>query len=178
MKKKKLDMLTKAKLIYSGELMIFAIVFLVFAILRITGVMAGNATRSAIFNWVTIFGGSWLIIDCLWALFSKKRRPKVALIDKLLHAPAGIYLVSFDIYCFVTHPEATSDVYRYGVPVVLFYLCSCYIFESIYHFFKPIPGLLEIEAAEKAEQEAKVVDEQQAEFIEPKEEETNNEEIK
>ena len=35
MKKKKLDMLTKAKLIYSGELLIFAIVFLVFGILRI-----------------------------------------------------------------------------------------------------------------------------------------------
>ena len=178
MKKKKLDMLTKAKLIYSGELMIFAIVFLVFAILRITGVMGGNQTRSAIFNWVTIFGGSWLIIDCLWALFSKKRRPRVALIDKILHAPAGIYLVSFDIYCFVTHPEPASDIYRVGVPVVLFYLCSCYLFESIYHFFIPIPGLLEIEAAEKAEQEAKVVDEQQAEFVESKEEGNKDEEIK
>ena len=178
MKKKKLDMLTKAKLIYSGELMIFAIVFLVFAILRITGVMGGNQTRSAIFNWVTIFGGSWLIIDCLWALISKKRRPRVALIDKILHAPAGIYLVSFDIYCFVTHPEPASDIYRVGVPVVLFYLCSCYLFESIYHFFIPIPGLLEIEAAEKAEQEAKVVDEQQAEFVEPKEEGNKDEEIK
>ena len=178
MKKKKLDMLTKAKLIYSGELMIFAIVFLVFAILRITGVMGVNQTRSAIFNWVTIFGGSWLIIDCLWALFSKKRRPRVALIDKILHAPAGIYLVSFDIYCFVTHPEPASDIYRVGVPVVLFYLCSCYIFESIYHFFIPIPGLLEIEAAEKAEQEAKVVDEQQAEFVESKEEGNKDEEIK
>ena len=178
MKKKKLDMLTKAKLIYSGELMIFAIVFLVFAILRITGVMGGNQTRSAIFNWVTIFGGSWLIIDCLWAFFSKKRRPKVALIDKILHAPAGIYLVSFDIYCFVTHPEPASDIYRVGVPVVLFYLCSCYLFESIYHFFIPIPGLLEIEAAEKAEQEAKVVDEQQAEFVESKEEGNKDEEIK
>ena len=65
-----------------------------------------------------------------------------------------------------------------SIPVVLFYLCSCYLFESIYHFFIPIPGLLEIEAAEKAEQEAKVVDEQQAEFVEPKEEENKDEEIK
>ena len=178
MKKKKLDTLTKAKLIYSGELLVFAIVFLVFAILRITGVMAGNQTRSAFFNWITIFGGSWLIIDFLWALFSKKRRPKIALIDKCLHAPAGIYLVSFDIYCFVTKPDATGDVYRFGVPIVLFYLCSCYLFESIYHFFKPIPGLLEIEKAEQAEQAAKVVDEQQPEIIEPKEEETKDEEIK
>ena len=174
MKKKKLDMLTKAKLIYSGELLIFAIVFLVFGILRITGVMAGNATRSTIFNWVTIFGGTWLVIDLLWALFSKKRRPRIALIDKLIHAPAGIYLVSFDIYCFVTHPDPASDIYRVGVPVVLFYLCSCYLFESIYHFFVPIPGLLEIEEAEKAEQEAKVVAEQEAEIVESEKEGEQN----
>ena len=174
MKKKKLDMLTKAKLIYSGELALFAIVFLVFAILRITGVMAGNSTRSAIFNWVTIFGGSWLIIDCLWALFSEKRRPKVALIDKILHAPAGIYLVSFDIYCFVTNPAGNSDVYRYGVPIVLFYLSACYLFESIYHFFKPVPGLLEIEDMAKAEEEAKVVSEQEAEIVESEKEGDQN----
>ena len=174
MEKKKLDMLTKAKLIYSGELLIFAIIFLVIAILRITGVMGGNQVRSAIFNWVTIFGGSWMIADCAWALFSKKRRPKVALIDKILHVPAGIYLVSFDIYCFVTHPDPASDVYRIGVPIVLFYLCACYIFESIYHFFKPIPGLLEIEEAEKAEQEAKVVAEQEAEIVESEKEGEQN----
>ena len=172
--KKKLDTITKAKLIYSCELLIFAIVFLVFAILKITGVMAGNDVRSKIFNWVTIFGGTWITIDFLWAIFSKKRRPKVALIDKCLHLPAGLYLISFDIYCFVTNPKGNSDVYRYGVPIVLFYLCSCYLFESIYHFFKPIPGLLEIEEMEKAEQEAKVVAEQEAEIVESEKEGDKN----
>jgi len=176
--KKKLDMLTKAKLIYSGELLAFFIVFVVVATLRITGVMAGNDVRSKIFNWVTIFGGSWLTIDFLWALFSKKRRPKIAFIDKALHLPAGLYLVSFDIYCFVTNPAGASDVYRYGVPIVLYYLSTCYLFESIYHFFKPVPGLLEIEEAEKAEQEAKVVAEQEAEIVEPQNEENSDEQDK
>ena len=172
--KKKLDTFTKAKLIYSGELMIFFVAFLVIAILRITGVMGGNDVRSKIFNWVTIFGGTWITVDFFWALLSKKRRPKIALIDKCLHLPAGFYLVSFDIYCFVTNPAGTSDVYRYGVPIVLFYLSACYLFESIYHFFKPVPGLLEIEEMEKAEQEAKVVAEQEAEIVESKEEGDKN----
>ena len=57
---------------------------------------------------------------------------------------------------------------------MLFYLCSCYIFESVYHFFKPIPGLLEIEEAEKAEQEAKVVAEQEAEIVESEKEGDQN----
>ena len=172
--KKKLDMITKAKLIYSGELMLFFVLFLVIAILRITGVMGGNDVRSKIFNWVTIFGGTWLTIDFFWALFSKKRRSKIALIDKCLHLPAGLYLISFDIYCFVTNPAGTSNVYRYGVPIVLFYLCSCYLFESIYHFFKPVPGLLEIEEMAKAEEEAKVVSEQEAEIVESEKEGDKN----
>ena len=172
--KKKLDMITKAKLIYSGELMLFFVLFLVIAILRITGVMGGNDVRSKIFNWVTIFGGTWLTIDFFWALFSKKRRTKIALIDKCLHLPAGLYLISFDIYCFVTNPAGNSDVYRYGVPIVLFYLCSCYLFESIYHFFKPVPGLLEIEEMAKAEEEAKVVSEQEAEIVESEKEGDKN----
>ena len=172
--KKKLDIVTKAKLIYSGELMLFFILFLVLGILRMTGVIAPNDTRKNIFNWVTIFGGSWLIIDFLWAMFSKKRKQRIALIDKCLHLPAGIYLVSFDIYCFVTKPEAASDVYRYGVPIVFFYLCACYLFESIYHYFKPVPGLLDIEEAAKAEQENKVVAEQEAEIVESENEGDKN----
>ncbi len=172
--KKKLDIVTKAKLIYSGELMLFFILFLVLGILRMTGVITPNETRKNIFNWVTIFGGSWLIIDFLWAMFSKKRKQRIALIDKCLHLPAGIYLVSFDIYCFVTKPEAASDVYRYGVPIVFFYLCACYLFESIYHYFKPVPGLLDIEEAAKAEQENKVVAEQEAEIVESENEGDKN----
>ena len=91
-----------------------------------------------------------------------------------MHLPAGLYLVSFDIYCFVTNPAGNSDIYRYGVPIVLFYLSACYLFESIYHFYKPVPGLLEIEEMEKAEQEAKVVAEQEAEIVESEEKGENN----
>ena len=156
--KKNLDALTKAKLIYSGELLIIAVIFLVVAILKITGVIPYNATRTLIFNWVTIFGGAWVITDFFWALLSKKRRPKVALIDKILHLPAGIYLVAFDLYCLIAKPTDPM-LLRCGFPIAILYLCFCYIFEGIYHFYHPIPGLLdaiqEDDEEEKPEESSK-----------------------
>ena len=152
--KKKMDALTKAKLFYSGELMLFALVFLVFAILRFVGVINHSATRSLIFNWLTLFGGTWITIDFFWALFSKKRRPRIALIDKIIHLPAGLYLISFDLYCLIAKPQ-DQNIYRYGVAIVLSYLFLCYPFEAIYHFFYPIPGIYDAiqEVDEKDETE-------------------------
>ena len=150
--KKKMDALTKAKLFYSGELLLFAIVFLVIAILKFVNVIKYNSTRTTIFNWITIFGGSWIIADFIWALVSKKRRPKISLVDKCLHLPAGIYFIAFDLYCLIGKPQ-DENIYRYGVAIVLSYLCLCYLFESIYHFFYPVPGLLDaIEETDEPEE--------------------------
>ena len=140
--KQKMDALTKAKLFYSGELMIFAIAFLVIAILKFTLVIPYNELRHTILNWVSLFGGAWVITDFFWGLLSKKRRPKIALIDKALHLPVGIYLMAFDLYCLIAKPTDPL-VFQCGFPIALSYLALCYGFESIYHFFHPIPGLLD-----------------------------------
>ena len=169
--KKKMDLVTKAKLIYSVELGIFAIAFLVLAILRFTGVIGANATRLTIFNWVTIFGGSWIIIDFIWAITDKKRQKRVAIIDKILHLPAGLYLIVFDLYCLITNiakNDINSPICKYGVPIVLSYLCLCYAFEAIYHFKYPVPGLLDIE-----EKENQVVGEQEVTFVGENKEESS-----
>ncbi|NLZ15390.1 MAG: hypothetical protein GXY27_01725 [Erysipelotrichaceae bacterium] len=161
--KKKLDFLTKAKLIYSGELLIFAIAFLIIAILEFTQVIKINETHHTFFNWLTLFGGTWLIADFLWALFSKKRQKKVAMLDKVLHLPLGIYLVSFDLFCLITQPT-NQLIYQYGIPIAIGFISICYGFEAIYHFFKPIPVVLEM--AEEEEKEAlKKLEEQQTEEI-------------
>ena len=173
--KKKMDALTKAKLIYSGELMIFAIVFLVIAILKLTNVIKFNEVRSRVFNWITIFGGTWIIVDFFWALFSKKRRPRIALIDKIVHLPAGLYLVSFDLYCLITQSK-DENLYKYGVTIVIGYLCLCYIFESIYHFFYPVPGLLDAITEEEVEENPDNSSNEEPEPIEEKPEEENNNE--
>ena len=147
--KKKMDFATKAKLIYSGELLVFALVFLTIAILKVTNVFKYNGTRSTIFNWITLFGGTWLVADLLWALFDKKRQKRIALIDKIIHAPAGLYLISYDLFCLITKPE-DPNVYQYGVSIVLGYLGLCYTFEAIYHFFYPVPGIIDAVEQEKA----------------------------
>ena len=157
--KKKMDFATKAKLIYSGELLIFAIVFYVIAILKITNVFVFNQTRATIFNWITIFGGTWIIVDLIWALVDKKRQKRVAIIDKIIHVPAGIYLICFDLFCLITKPEEPM-VYQYGISSVLLYLGLCYTFEAIFHFKYPVPGIIDAVEQEKvvAEQNAEVID--------------------
>ena len=172
--KKKMDLSIKAKLIYSVELGIFAILFLVLAILRFTGVIPANATRLTIFNWVTLFGGSWITIDFIWALLDKKRQKRVAIIDKIIHLPAGLYLIVFDLYCLITNiakNDINNPICVYGVPIVLAYLALCYSFEAIYHFKYPVPGLLDIE-----EKENQVVDEQEVTFVGEEKEESSLEE--
>ena len=145
--KKKMDFATKAKLIYSGELIIIAVAFIVIAILKLTNVFKYNETRSLIFNWITIFGGTWVIADLIWAIVDKKRQKRICLLDKIIHAPAGIYFIAFDLYCLIAHPG--EMFYQRAIPVVLLYLAACYIFESIYHYKYPIPGLLEEEEESK-----------------------------
>lgn len=167
--KKKLDALTKAKLIYSGELIIIAIVFLVVAILKFTNVIPYNATRHLVLNWITLFGGTWVIVDFVWALLSKKRRPRISLLDKALHLPAGIYLVTFDLFCIITRPD-NPMVYRCGFPIAISYLCLCYIFEGIYHFYHPIPGILEA-VVEVDDEEEKIEDTPEETLKEEKEHE-------
>ena len=147
--KKKMDFATKAKLIYSGELIIIAVAFIVIAILKLTNVFKYNETRSLIFNWITIFGGTWVIVDLIWAIVDKKRQKRICLLDKIIHAPAGIYFIAFDLYCLIAHPG--EMFYQRAIPVVLLYLAACYIFESIYHYKYPIPGLLEEEIKENQE---------------------------
>ncbi len=167
--KKKLDALTKAKLIYSGELIIIAIVFLVVAILKFTNVIPYNATRHLVLNWITLFGGTWVIVDFVWALLSKKRRPRISLLDKALHLPAGIYLVTFDLFCIITRPD-NPMIYRCGFPIAISYLCLCYIFEGIYHFYHPIPGILEA-VVEVDDEEEKIEDTPEETLKEEKEHE-------
>ena len=166
--KKKMDFATKAKLIYSGELLIFAVAFLVIAILKFTGVIPNDSTRATVFNWITLFGGSWLIADLIWALVDKKRQKRIAIIDKIIHAPVGLYLICFDLYCLIVHPD--DAVFQYGMPIALSYLSLCYIFEGLYHFKYPIPGLIE-EENEPAQEEKK----EDSSLEENQSEETNNE---
>ena len=151
--KKKMDPLKKIKLIYSGELILIAVVALVIGILDLTYVIRINNTVLTIFNWVTMFGGLWIIIDFLWTLLSPKRRAKNALIDKIILLPLGTFLLTFDLIALIGNYSKDNqyDFYRIGVSVALLYLSFAYTFQGIYHWFHPLPSLLE--ELEKEEQE-------------------------
>ena len=148
---KKVDPVKKVKLIYSGELLLFAILFLVFGILRITQVMPYKETRRIVFNWITIFGAWWGIIDLTWALFSKKRRARVCLLDKFLVLPLSCFIITFDFISLIAKP--TNDLfYILSIGSAFLYISAIYLFQAIYHYFKPIPGLIE-EALEEEKEE-------------------------
>lgn len=173
--KQKMDIETKAKLIYSVELGVFALVFLVIAILKFIGVIGTNATRLTVFNWITLFGGTWLVVDFFWAILDKKRQKRIAVIDKCIHLPAGLYLIAFDLYCLIGKPAIESPICRYAVPIVLTYLGICYAFEAIYHFKYPVPGILDAIEEKPSEEQQQNPEEKIEDSSKEEREENKNE---
>jgi uncharacterized membrane protein HdeD (DUF308 family) len=140
--KKKLDELTQAKLIYSIELGVFALIFLVLGILLITHIIGMSDRRITIFTYVTLVGGFIGIGDFVWVLLSKKRRKKNSLLDKALVLPLAIFLIVIDILTLATGRKEEL-YYCYVLGSVFSYIAIIYTFEAIYHWFKPIPMILE-----------------------------------
>ena len=149
----KLDKETKYKLIYSGELALFAVIFGVFSLLKFTGVLGHNPTRALVFNWITIFGGAWGIADFIWAISSKKRQQRISLLDKFLVLPLSLFIITYDLICFIAKPEASF--YSIMLGIAFAYVAVIYTFEAIYHFHHPIPGLLEDDEEEEKEENSK-----------------------
>lgn len=138
---KKLDKETKVKLIYSGELLLFAILFLVFGILKFTKVMGSNPTTRLIFNIITLAGAAWGITDFIWAISSKKRQQRISMLDKVLILPLVIFMVTYDIICLTS--KQPNEFYLYMLGSAFLYISVIYTFEAFYHYRHPIPGLFE-----------------------------------
>ena len=147
---KKLDDVTKLKLIYSGELAFFFLLFCVIGILEITLVLHISDTVLAIFKWITIFGSAYFIFDFIWSLVSKKRRAKVCLLDKICTIPLPFYIISLDILLFMNN-QTLLENREYFIAPVLLYLAVVYLFQAIYHWFFPLKDLLDALNEEKEE---------------------------
>lgn len=106
--------------------------------------------------------GWWSLVCyrfCNMFIFGKRRK-KVALIDKILLLPSGILLISCDtimIISLIRDPNTTAlnNFFRIYLSISLFYLSVVYSFQSIYHYFKPIPALLEAVEADRLMKEQK-----------------------
>lgn len=161
----------KIKLIYSGELLAFALVFIVLGILELLKVIKLSERFQLIFKIITLVGATWLVADFIWVLLSPKRRAKNALMDKAMMLPLAIYLYVFDILGFVLQPG--YGYYQIGIPAAFFYIACAYAFQGIYHYYHPVPTVLEmIEEAQKPE----VPVEEEAPLQEEQPTEENNEE--
>ena len=132
----------KIKLIYSGELLLIAVVFLVIGLLELLKVITIKDWVQLVFKIVTLAGAAWLIIDFLWTLLSPKKRAKNSLMDKVMMLPLAAYLLAFDIYGFVS--PRPYEYYQIGIPIALFYIACAYIFQAIFHYKHPVPMVVEM----------------------------------
>ena len=139
---------------------------LVLGILKLTGVLSSNNfVKSAIFNIVTLLGATWIITDFIWGTFSKRRRGRICYLDKMLHLPLGIYLITFDILSLINWNKDTyfgilqNDWFKYGVSLALLYIAVDYTFEGIYHHFKPTPDMLRLKEEMEKEEAEKLLEE-------------------
>lgn len=144
--KKKMDELTKAKLIYSGELVVFGIVFAVLGVLILLEIINIQDWKAIAFRWVTLFGGFLLWGDFIWLLCSPKRKKKNCILDKILVLPSATFLIGYDLYSLITQDDS---IIKYVMGGVFVYLACVYLFQGIYHWFYVHPGLLEEGTSEK-----------------------------
>ena len=115
--KQKIDEFTKAKLIYTIEISIFALAFLIVAILQLVRVIKFGETHLRVINWITIFGASIGILDFIWFLNSPVRRKKNSMLDKCLLVPLMIYILVFDIICFINQENPQLNLAQIMIPI-------------------------------------------------------------
>lgn len=153
-----MDSIKKAKLMFSGELLIFAVIFAVLGSLILSHVWVLGGNFRMIFIFVTIAGCAWFFVDFFWTLLSKKRRTKNSLLDKVLPLPATGTILVTDIISLsygLDNLDATKELHQMAVGAVFAYFAFMYIVMAVYHYYHPIPMLLE-----EFEKEAKEQDEE------------------
>jgi hypothetical protein len=150
---KKLQANTKAKLIYTLELAIFACLFLTLGILFLCGVLSTSSWKKWLVLTVGTAGAVWCFIDFVWFLRSPKKREKGSLLDKVLLLPNALYALVINIYFWVKlapFNEDSDQLFAYILGASLCYFAIVYAVEAIYHWKYPVPGLLESDEEEEA----------------------------
>lgn len=135
--------------IYSIELAVFALIYLVLGVLILVSVIPLKGTFRHILIYVSLVASAWFIFDFFWTLFSQKRRKKSSLFDKTLLLPAIIGVVVVDILTFTMGFEESNDLHVYFTGAVLCYFALIFVIEAFYHLKHPLPILLEEEEEEK-----------------------------
>ena len=163
MGKEKLDEITKAKLIYSGILVIFAIAFIVIATLQVVGVMNMSEGFLNVFKFLSLVGVAYFVFDIVTTFTNKKKREKACLVDKFSTIIIPPYILVFDILLLANNEFAWNN-YKYFTVPFIYYLGAVYLFQGIYHWFFPPKELFE--DIEEKKDDDKVVDTQEPQIEE------------
>lgn len=155
---KKLDEITKLKLIYSGELVVFAIVFLVLGILQLTGVMSPSTKFLNVFKYITLIGAAYFLYDIVSAIMNPKKRAKVCWPDKISTCFIPPYLAVVDVFLFAKNEFVINNARLFIGPLFIA-ISLAYLFQGIYHWYKPLPELFEDDEPKKEEKPVEVVEE-------------------
>ena len=152
--KKKMSDFDKAKLIYSGELVLFAVVFLVLGILIMTHVISLSKNYRYIFTFLTLGGGVFIISDFIWLCCSKKRQKKNSFLDKALVLPVGVALIVIDLISIISGIEKMPyEYFQYCCSSIFLYVALVYAFQGIYHYKVPAKALVYAYEIEKKKEE-------------------------
>lgn len=161
----------KAVIFYTAELAIFAVAFLTLGILIFARIITLGGLFRPIYIIVTMVSGSCLIFDFLTAVLWKKRRSKISLFDKFLLLPVGPTLLTTDIIMLVQGLENTAEFHRATIASLFCYFGLIYGAQAVYHYFVPLPGLLQPETKDDGD----VVEVVTVEAETPKDEEKRGE---
>ena len=148
--------LRKAKKIYTFELLAFVVIFLTLGILILTKVWVLGGNLRLVFAIITMVGTTWAFADFIWMLASKKRRAKNSMLDKVLLLPLAIAIFVIDIITFVQGIDATRELHQYAVGSAFSYIALIYSIEAIYHWYHPLPMIVEAAKEDKKKEEAPV----------------------
>ena len=71
------------------------------------------------------------------------------MLDKCLLVPLMIYILVFDIICFINYENPQVDLAQIMIPIALIYVSAVYTLEAVYHWYKPVPMLFDAIEEEK-----------------------------
>lgn len=159
MEKKNKDPLFKEKMILTIEYLVFMGLFLILGILILVDIIPIKGTFRKVLIYVSTAGSLFIIFDLFWTIFSKKRRKKWSIVDKILAFPAGVSVFVVNILTFIWGFENTVNLHETFVGYLFCYLAFVYLFEGVYHYFKPQPMLLEELKKEELKKETEEISE-------------------
>ena len=144
----------KANKFYIIELLVIAVIIIVLATLKITGVIGQGQNFRHVFNIITLVGSLWIVSEFIWMLLSKKKRRRNSMFDKVSLLPFAIAMIVFDIICLINWTASQIEYFSVFVSIAFYYIAVVYIAQAIYHYKHPIPMI--IQAALEELEEKKV----------------------